>query len=296
MRRSLTITGEKMASRKGIEPLTPGLGNLCSILLSYRDCALAHSTGRRNGRGSAALALLALLAPAPAAACGTGGQSAVLKDMSPAGDLALDPGGGARLAGLALDESGLAALRGHIGQTFAVATLAPGADRWGRRAVDLIAPDGRSLTLGLLENGLALVRDEADTRGCEAERMEAEQGARLAGEGLWARPGAILDAGDLAALAAQDGRFVLVRGRVKRTGVTASRLYIDFEPARGLSVVVPRKLEAQFRRGGRDVIDLAGRMVLVRGVLDNRFGPRIEIADPAMIEPLENAKESSRGG
>ena len=26
-----------MASRKGFEPLTPGLGNLCSILLSYRD-------------------------------------------------------------------------------------------------------------------------------------------------------------------------------------------------------------------------------------------------------------------
>jgi hypothetical protein len=26
-----------VASRKGIEPLTPGLGNLCSILLSYRD-------------------------------------------------------------------------------------------------------------------------------------------------------------------------------------------------------------------------------------------------------------------
>jgi hypothetical protein len=27
----------RLASRKGIEPLTPGLGNLCSILLSYRD-------------------------------------------------------------------------------------------------------------------------------------------------------------------------------------------------------------------------------------------------------------------
>ena len=27
----------RVASRKGIEPLTPGLGNLCSILLSYRD-------------------------------------------------------------------------------------------------------------------------------------------------------------------------------------------------------------------------------------------------------------------
>ena len=29
-----------LASRKGFEPLTPGLGNLCSILLSYRDVAL----------------------------------------------------------------------------------------------------------------------------------------------------------------------------------------------------------------------------------------------------------------
>lgn len=32
-----------LASRKGIEPLTPGLGNLCSIRLSYRDPKLAPS-------------------------------------------------------------------------------------------------------------------------------------------------------------------------------------------------------------------------------------------------------------
>ena len=28
---------EDLASRRGLEPLTPGLGNLCSIQLSYRD-------------------------------------------------------------------------------------------------------------------------------------------------------------------------------------------------------------------------------------------------------------------
>jgi hypothetical protein len=48
-----------LASRKGIEPLTPGLGNLCSILLSYRDLvyfqlvrrfafSLWHSVGTSN--------------------------------------------------------------------------------------------------------------------------------------------------------------------------------------------------------------------------------------------------------
>ena len=44
----------RMASRKGIEPLTPGLGNLCSILLSYRDldqrAAARLDRCRRTGR------------------------------------------------------------------------------------------------------------------------------------------------------------------------------------------------------------------------------------------------------
>ena len=63
----------RLASRKGIEPLTPGLGNLCSILLSYRDVVCfralefasrlwrfnAHSRRARRGyrtfRGSRAI-------------------------------------------------------------------------------------------------------------------------------------------------------------------------------------------------------------------------------------------------
>jgi hypothetical protein len=288
-----------MASRKGIEPLTPGLGNLCSILLSYRDprrsVTIARNRGRESATRMAALGLAVVTAQA-ALACGALSEQAKLEGVTPSGEVVLAPGGRARLAGLVLDPRAAAALRGRLGQNLGVADLAPSPDRWGRRAVDLFDPDGASLTLGLVEQGFARVRAEVETRGCEAERLEAERGARAAGEGLWADPGAVLDAKDLAALAAAGGRFVLVVGDVRRIGATRTRMYLDFAPTRGLSVVAARKLEPQFRRAGLDVMDLAGRRVLVRGVLDNRFGPRIEIADPAMIEPLDSAKESDRGG
>jgi len=50
----------------------------------------------------------------------------------------------------------------------------------------------------------------------------------------------------------------------------------------------------EFRRAGVELGALARSRVRVRGVLDDRFGPRIEVTDPAMIELLE--KDTGRGG
>jgi hypothetical protein len=160
-------------------------------------------------------------------------------------------------------------------------------------------PEGSTAATELLNAGFARVRPEFETRGCEAERLIAESSARAAGSGLWNDPDSILDASDLDILRAEDGRFVMIEGVVRRVGVGRSRVYLDFGRRGGFSVVVATKGESAFQREGIALKALAGRAVRVRGVLEDRFGLRIELADPSMIERLgqtEGAKEAKPGG
>jgi hypothetical protein len=240
------------------------------------------------------LLCLWLATPGAASACGVFEETARLQAVGPGGEFGLADGRRARFAGLALAPEAEAALGEWTGKGLGVARLAPRPDRWGRLMVDLAGPDGRSLALDLLERGLARVRPEPETRPCEAERLEAEAAARAAGEGLWAQAGAVYAATDAAALARADGRFVLVAGVVRRVGGARAKVYLDFAGRDGFAVVVAANAEPQFRRAGVDLKTLAGQRVLVRGVMDVRFGPRIEVADPAMIQPLE--RETGRGG
>ena len=235
-----------------------------------------------------------MLAPCPAEPCGDVAETAEVKASAPGGEILLADGRRARLGGLAVTPDAEQALQRLAGQRVGVARLARGPDRWGRSVVDLIAAGGQSVAIDLILQGLARVRPEPETRACEGERMEAEQAARAAGEGVWARADAILAADDPAALAEADGRFVLVEGVVRRVGGARAKIYLDFGGRDGFSVVVARKAESLFRRSGVDLLSLRGRRVLVRGVMDVRFGPRIEIADPSMIEPLPSTAPTSR--
>ncbi len=242
----------------------------------------------------AQLLCLCLALASPAKACGlVAGLEMALSARD--GEILFADGPPARLGGLWLAPGAAPALAALAGKRFGVALLAPAPDRWGRRVVDLVDAQGRSVALDLIARGLALARPETDMRDCAAERLDAEAGARAAGEGFWADRNGVLDAADAVALAKADGRFVLVEGVVRRVGEGRAKVYLDFAGRNGFSVLAAKKVEPSFRRSGVDLKALAGRRVLVRGVMDVRFGPRIEIADPSMIELSDSAKGAGRG-
>ncbi len=74
-----------------------------------------------------------------------------------------------------------------LGRGADLVLLAGGTDRWGRTLADLVVadpPDGSagSTAAALLTAGYARVRPEFETRGCAAERLAIEEGAR---QGDW---------------------------------------------------------------------------------------------------------------
>ncbi len=173
--------------------------------------------------------------------------------------------------------------------------LADGTDRWDRTLADLSAPEAPgdspgSVASALLRAGYARVRPEFETRSCAAERLALEDRARRAALGMWRDPEyAVIQSFDMATLRRRDGQFVVIEGRVRRVGFGRSRLYLDLAPYDGPTIVVARKLETAFAKAGRSLDTLAGQTIRARGVLDARFGPRLEVGEPAMIEILRRS-------
>jgi len=180
-----------------------------------------------------------------------------------------------------------------VGRDGAVKVLAPRPDRWNRSLADLFVPGPvsqkpESAALALLAAGFARVRPEAETRDCLAARLAAENAARAQGLGLWTDPYySVVMASDREDLGGRDGLFAIVEGKVLRVGVGRSRYYVDFGRRGAFSASVPKRQEKLFRQAGIELTALAGANLRMRGALDNRFGPRMEIVDPQQIERID---------
>ena len=258
----------------------------------------------------ACIALPVMVMAAPGfAACGRPGGRVLAVSVDQRLDIALRDGRTVRLGGLDAPNADRGApeianvarvflSRRLLGREADLIVLAAATDRWGRIIADLNLPDSAagsrvSTAEALLAAGLARVRPEFETRGCAAERLMIEGVARRAALGIWRDPDfAVVQASDSAELRRRDGRFVVVEGMVGRVGFARSRIYLELVPRDGPTIVIARKLEPALAREGRPVGALVGDTIRARGALDDRFGPRIEVGEPAMIE-IERRADAS---
>ncbi|HEY3623880.1 MAG TPA: thermonuclease family protein [Roseiarcus sp.] len=272
---------------------------------AHRSPASFCHTRRRLSGACAALSAIVLAFPC-LAACGRPAGRVEAVGVDERLDIELSDGRIVRLGGLDAPtaESGAPEIakgareflsQRLLGRDADLVQLAGGTDRWGRTVGDLVVADpgegfAGSTAAALLTAGYARVRPEFETRSCAAERLAIEEKARRGELGIWREPEfVVIQSSNSAELRRRNGRFVVIEGMVRRLGFGRSRIYLELVPRDGPTIVVGRKLETALAREGRPVRALVGQTIRARGALDDRFGPRIEVADPAMIEIARGA-------
>lgn len=219
------------------------------------------------------------------------------------GDLLLADGREVRLAWLDSPEAFLArrkvwlegVLAGDGGGSADIYVRDGGAqDRWGQTSavVDVRVPAGMcaSLQEKLLHEGLARLRPEGSNEPATAELASwrlAEQAAEKARLGLWgAIANAPLSAAAPGAILAQKGQFVIVEGVVASVNERASQTYLNFGSrwSEDMTVSAPARIWRILARSGLTAARLQGNAIRVRGIVESRGGPLIELASPAELE------------
>ena len=165
-------------------------------------------------------------------------------------------------------------------------------DRYGRvlAHVFVAGPEGEIWAQqAMVSKGLARVYSFPDNRACLDLLFAAEGRARLAGLGIWADPyystRAANAPGDLLARA---GHYELVEGRVLLAERSGGRVYLNFGRfwKEDFTAVIEAPALRLFAEAGMDPLVLENALVRIRGWVDDRDGPRIEVTHPEQIEVL----------
>jgi len=163
-------------------------------------------------------------------------------------------------------------------------------DRYGR----LIAyafiqtPSGETLVQrALLAGGQTLMSPTPLAASCRTSLQNAEREARTGKLGLWADSYyAVKRADSPADVLAEQGRFALVEGRVASVRENGGVVYMNFggRQSEQFTVTLAKRNEGIFKSAGLTLKALTGRVVEVRGWVEERSGPAIEVIRPEQIE------------
>ena len=185
-----------------------------------------------------------------------------------------------------------------VGHAVTVRPMMATTDRWGRLPAQVFlsaTPERGGLATTAVAAGLGRYLAEPAAHGCRDALVAAETKARDGKLGLWADPYyAVLAVDDRAGFTERAGTIILAEGRLAailpgpyRTKLRfASR---DQAPLGGRTlnaVILPRPMKT-FEAQRVDFRALIGRKLRLRGLLDQRFGPQIELNGPDDVDVLD---------
>lgn len=281
----------------------------------YRNCiqglALSKAGRKLFGKHAIGFAAMAMLASMPvmARACEglRDGPRGIVQQVTDGDTVILDSGLTVRLIGmqapkLPLGRDGFEAWPKAEEAKAALETLVLGKpvrlsyggerlDRHGRALGQLFVADesGTWVQQAIVAQGLARVYSFADNRACLAELMAAESRARTMKLGIWSDPYYTVRRADQPqALAERSGHYELVEGRVLLADKAGGRVFLNFGRywKEDFTAVIETRALRLFGDSGFDPLVLEGALVRVRGWVDDRDGPRIEVTHPEQIEVL----------
>lgn len=184
-------------------------------------------------------------------------------------------------------------------------------DRYDRTLAHLFVTGGDEpqwVQAALLATGHARAYGTRDNHGCLRELLAHEAIARTAGMGLWMHAAYhARDAGNAFELMRLRSTFQIVEGLVAEVIAGKHNMLIRFEDAhwrrpatasteddrapRGFSLSLKPAVAHAWTSAGLALSDVAGRRLRVRGWIERRGGPTIEIVDPLQIELVNAAGE-----
>ncbi|HWA17405.1 MAG TPA: thermonuclease family protein [Devosia sp.] len=165
-------------------------------------------------------------------------------------------------------------------------------DRYGRSLAQVfVTGEGEPVWVqaAMLKVGMARAYSFADNRTCMPELLAAEGRARLERLGIWGDSFYSVRRADRpAALLEREGHYELVEGRVLLAEASQGAVFLNFGRVwkEDFTAVIDRGGLKLFAEAGVDPTKLGGALVRVRGWVDIKDGPRIELTHPEQIEIL----------
>ncbi|MEO8420298.1 MAG: thermonuclease family protein [Hyphomicrobium sp.] len=194
------------------------------------------------------------------------------------------------------EEDATAALRALVlGRSVSLATSGRTRDRYGRTLAHLfVEQDGdRKWVQGeLLASGQARVYGLPGSYACMRELLAHERVARQVSRGLWANAAyAVRSARRARELLRRRNSYEIIAGTAAKVAVTKARTYINFgtDWRSDFTAGIEARVLRANPEWAQTLAGLEGKRIEVRGWIQYRNGPYIDIEDPSQIAPAEEA-------